>query len=158
VSIATATTQTTTGAKSIWFLDTLVQIHIDGAQTSGEYALVECVAPPGHMPPPHVHAEQAEGFLVLEGELTVHTADGATVLRPGDALNAPARKPHTIQVTSDVPCRWLVVSCPAGFEAFVRAFGTPAATQALPVMEGPPDVERLAQLAHEHGISFVDSL
>ena len=48
-----------------------------------------------------------------------------------------------------------VVASPAGFEDFVRAFGEPAATDTLPVLDGPPDVERLARIAGEHGITFV---
>jgi mannose-6-phosphate isomerase-like protein (cupin superfamily) len=142
-------------AQPIWFLDTLVRVHIDGAATDGEYALVECLAPPGHMPPPHVHATDAEGFLVLEGELSVHTAEGTRVLGPGMAFNAPAGEPHTIEVTSDGPARWTVVSSPAGFERFVRALGRPAEREELPVLEGPPDVDRLVAVAAEHGITFV---
>lgn len=139
----------------IWFLDTLMTVHIGGAQTDGAYALIECLAPSGHMPPPHVHANDAEGFHVLEGELTVHTGEGATVLRAGDSGHGPAGRPHTIEVTSEGPCRWLVVSAPAGFERFVRSFGEPAGSATLPVLTSPPDVERLMRVAGEHGITFV---
>lgn len=140
---------------SLWFLDTLVDVHLDGAATGGAYALVECTAPAGHMPPPHVHDREAEGFLVLEGELTIHTAAGAAPLRPGMSLHAPAGEPHTLQVTSDGPARWLTISSPAGFEDFVRAFGTPAPRRELPVLDGPPDGAALARIAGEHGITFV---
>lgn len=139
----------------IWFLDTLVHVRIGGEQTGGAYSVAECLAPAGHMPPPHVHANEDEGFVVLEGELTVHTEDGATVLTAGMALNAPKDRPHTFCVTSDGPARFLVISAPAGFEAFVRAFGTPAAREELPVLDGPPDVEALTRVAGEHGITFV---
>ncbi|MTD45080.1 cupin domain-containing protein [Conexibacter sp. W3-3-2] len=142
-------------ASSHWFIDALMHVHVDGTDTGDAYALVECLAPAGHMPPPHVHRGEAEGFHVLEGELTVHGPQGATVLRPGDSLHAPAGEPHTIEVTSAAPCRMLIVSVPAGFERFVRAFGEPAATDTLPVLDGPPDVERLARIAGEHGITFV---
>ena len=143
---------------AIWFLDTLMSVHVSGTETGGTYALIECLAPAGHMPPPHVHDRDAEGFLILEGELTVHTGAGSTVLGPGESLHAPAGIAHTIEVTGDGPCRWLVVSCPAGFESFVRAFGEPAQRDELPQPDGPPDVERLVRVAGEHGISFVDSL
>jgi mannose-6-phosphate isomerase-like protein (cupin superfamily) len=138
----------------IWFLDTLVDVHVDGEATDGAYAMLTCTAPSGHMPPPHVHANEAEGFLVLDGELTVHTADGSVVLGPGQGGHAPAGEPHTIEVTSATPARWVVVSAPAGFEAFVRAYGTPAERDELPVLDGPPDLERLVRVAGEHGITF----
>ena len=141
--------------QSIWFLDTLVDVHLDPAATGGGYALLTVTAPVGHMPPPHVHANEHEGFLILEGELTVHTAAGATVLRAGDALHAPKGEPHTLEVTGTSPCRFLVVSQPGGFADFVRAFGTPAERHELPTLDGPPDVARLTQVAAEHGITFV---
>jgi mannose-6-phosphate isomerase-like protein (cupin superfamily) len=138
----------------IWFLDTHVDVHIDAEATGGAYALLSCTAPAGHMPPPHVHANEGEGFLVLEGELTVHTAEGSVALGPGQSGHAPAGEVHTIEVTSDAPARWLLVSAPAGFEAFVRAYGTPAEHDGLPVLDGPPDIERLVRVAGEHGITF----
>jgi mannose-6-phosphate isomerase-like protein (cupin superfamily) len=139
----------------LWFLDTLMTVHVSCGQTDGAYALLECLAPAGHMPPPHVHADDAEGFFILDGELTIHTEDGATTLSPGSGFHAPAGRPHTLEVTSATPCRWLAISAPAGFEAFVRAFGEPTARAELPVLEGPPDVERLTRVAAEHGITFV---
>jgi quercetin dioxygenase-like cupin family protein len=145
-------------SQSLWFLDTLVDIHIGGESTGGAYGLVECLAPSGYMPPPHVHEDVAEGILVLEGELTVHTATGPHRLGAGVSLHAPASEPHTIEVTSAEPCRWLVVSSLAGFEEFVRAFGTPAERRELPALEGPPDVSRLTAVAAEHGIRFVGAL
>jgi hypothetical protein len=71
------------------------------------------------------------------------------------SLHAPAGEPHTLEVTSDGPARFLTISSPAGFEAFVRAFGTPAPRRELPVLEGPPDGEALARIAGAHGIVFV---
>jgi mannose-6-phosphate isomerase-like protein (cupin superfamily) len=140
---------------SIWFLDTLVRVHARGGQTGGRLGLVECVAPPGHQPPPHVHHREDEGFYVLEGELTLHVDDGAVTLGPGAFCNAPRGVPHTFRVTSDAPARWLVVSSPAGFEAFVTEYGEPAAAEELPVLDGPPDVERLVAVAARHGIEIL---
>jgi quercetin dioxygenase-like cupin family protein len=139
----------------VWFMDTLVEVNIDGAETGSAYAVATFTSPPGHMPPPHVHANEAEGLLVLEGELSVHTAAGSHVLRPGDAMNAPRGEPHTVEVTSPVPARYVVVSAPAGFVAFVCAFGTPAERRELPVLSDPLDLERLTRTAAEHGITFV---
>lgn len=141
--------------QQVWFLDTLVDINLEGADTGGAYAAVTFTSPSGHMPPPHVHANEAEGLLVHEGELTLHTAAGAHVLRPGDAMHAPRGEPHTVEVTSSAPARYTVILAPAGFTDFVRAFGTPAERPELPTLDGPPDLERLTRIAAEHGITFV---
>jgi mannose-6-phosphate isomerase-like protein (cupin superfamily) len=142
--------------EAIWFLDTLVRVHAGGEDTDGRYGLVESVAPAGHQPPPHVHHREDEGFYVLDGELTVYTGDAdGVVVGPGQFLNAPRGVPHTFRVTSDEPARWLVSCAPAGFEAFVREFGEPATADELPVLDGPPEVERLVRVAAGHGIEIL---
>jgi cob(I)alamin adenosyltransferase len=49
----------------------------------------------------------------------------------------------------------LCVSAPAGFVDFVRAVGRPAEREALPVLDGPPDVDLLIREAANHGITMV---
>jgi mannose-6-phosphate isomerase-like protein (cupin superfamily) len=140
---------------SYWFLDTLVRVHVRGEDTDGRYSAVESVAPAGHQPPPHVHHDDDEGFYVIEGEIAVYVGDDETVLGPGDFINAPRGVPHTFRVTSASPARMLVTSAPARFDAFVRDLGEPAASDDLPVLDGPPDVERLIATAARHGVEVL---
>ena len=141
--------------ESIWFTDSLMRVHITPEDTNGAYALVEALMPAGHMPPPHIHEHDAEGFFVLEGEITLYTEAGPTVLRPGHAAHAPAGQAHTFCVTSAGPARAMLVSAPAGFVHYLRACGRPAEHEALPVLDGPPDVELLLREAPAHGITVV---
>src|SRR4051794_318801 len=92
---------------------------------------------------------------LLDGEVTLWAGDEQVVLGPGGFFNAPRGVPHTYRVTSDEPATVLVASAPGGFAAFVRAYGVPAERPGLPVLDGPPDVERLACLAAEHGITLL---
>jgi|tagenome__1003787_1003787.scaffolds.fasta_scaffold20846951_2 mannose-6-phosphate isomerase-like protein (cupin superfamily) len=140
---------------SYWFLDTLVRVHVRGEDTDGRYSVVECLAPAGHQPPPHVHHDDDEGFYVIEGEITVYAGDDETVLGPGDFLNAPRGVPHTFRVTSAERARVLVTSAPARFDAFVRALGEPATRDELPVLDGSPDVERLVATAARYGVEIL---
>jgi mannose-6-phosphate isomerase-like protein (cupin superfamily) len=141
--------------ESIWFTDALMKIHISPEDTRGEYALIEALAPSGHMPPPHIHEHEGEGFFVLEGEITLYTTAGEQVLVPGQGAHVPAGEPHTFRVTSAGPARTLCVSAPAGFAQFVRAAGRPAERETLPVLDGPPDVDLLIREAANHGITMV---
>jgi quercetin dioxygenase-like cupin family protein len=127
------------------FLSNRVRILADGAATAGALGLVETVAaPPGNMPPLHVHRDTDEGFYVLEGELTLYTPGEQVTLRPGDYLLAPRGVPHTYRV-GEQPARWLVTSLPAGFERFVVTVSELAA----------PDPEQLGRIADEHGIEIL---
>ncbi len=141
--------------EAIWFLNELVEVLIDGTDTGGAYDAATFTSAPGDMPPPHIHANQSEFALVHEGELTLHTAAGPHTVRAAQAFHAPLGEPHTVEVTSPGPARYTVIGVPAGFVDFVRAVGTPAPRLELPVEDGPPDIERLEQIALAHGISMV---
>lgn len=131
--------------ESIWFTDALLRVHVTPEDTDGAFALIETLAPSGHTTPPHIHEDYAESALVLEGELTVHTLDGPTVVRPGQSVHIPAGTAHTLSVTSAGPMRAVLVSAPSGFVDFIRAAGRPAERDALPVVDGPPDLELIAR-------------
>ncbi len=127
-----------------------MRVHI----ATDAMSVVEALAPSGHMPPTHTHDED-EAVLVLEGELTVHTQAGATVLRPGDSGHIPAAAPHTVQVTSSEPVRAVIITSGPGFAVFVRAAGSPAEREELPVLDGPPDVARLMAAAEQAGMQLL---
>ncbi len=141
--------------ESYWFFDQLADILASGQQTGGSYSICDVLGPKGFCTPLHKHRDIDEGFYIVEGELTVWYGDEVTVLAAGDFLLAPRGVPHTIRNTGSADTRMLVVSTPAGFEDFVRAFGTPALTHEMPVLDGPPDIERAAMLAAENGIDLL---
>ncbi len=82
--------------------------------------------------------------------------DGRVVDAPaGTFVYGPRELPHTFAVTSE-RARFLLVAQPAGFERFMRALSEPAHAFVLPpAATAPPDVERLAAVAAEHGIEIL---
>jgi hypothetical protein len=91
---------------------------------------------------------------VLEGELTLWVGDADPVVgRPGEFALAPRGVPHSYRVTGEVPAVMLVTA--HGFAGFVREAGVPAERHELPVLDGPPDAERLARIAADHGITLL---
>ena len=102
------------------FLGSRCRVLATSESTDGKYGLVDMIeVAAGDMPPLHVHHSHDEGFLLLEGELSLFLPDREIVLRPGQFVRAPREIPHTYQV-GDSPARWLVLSTPAGFEQFVE--------------------------------------
>jgi hypothetical protein len=77
------------------------------------------------------------------------------VVRPGQAAHVPAGQAHTLCVTSSGPARAVVVSAPSGLVAYMRACGRPAEREALPVLDGPPDVALLRRAAPAHGMTIL---
>jgi quercetin dioxygenase-like cupin family protein len=129
--------------EEIEFLDNRARIHASSADT-GEFALIESLAPAGSQPPLHVHRNEGEGFYVLEGELTLWVGEDTRTLRPGEFLFAPRQVPHTIRV-GEGGARWLLIAGPR-FEAFVRAVGA---------LTADPDPIEMTRLAARHDIDLL---
>ena len=98
-----------------WYLT-----HVRGRQTNERFALTEVVAPPGDMPPLHVHRRDDETFYVLEGGLTVWVGEDVFEVAPGACVHLVRNVAHTYRTAPGGSSRWLVVSSPAGFEAIVE--------------------------------------
>jgi mannose-6-phosphate isomerase-like protein (cupin superfamily) len=114
------TTTHTQSAADLMFLGTRCRILADADTTDGRYGLVDMIeVSPGDMPPLHVHHTHDEGFLLLDGEMSLFLPDREIALKAGEFVLAPRGVPHTYQV-GDGPARYLVLSNPAGFEGFVR--------------------------------------
>jgi len=117
--MTTAPTLTESPAAELDFLGARCRILADAAATGGRYGLVDMIeVPADHMPPLHVHRTHDEGFLVLDGEVTVFLPGREVTLRAGEFSLAPRGVPHTYRV-GDTPAHLLALSTPAGFERFV---------------------------------------
>ena len=135
----------------LWFIANLAEV----LEARDDFSLVRMHCPPGDQPPLHVHEAGDEGFYVLSGSITLWVGDADPVrLVPGEYALAPHGVPHTYRA-GDEGAVALVTSAPGGFVEFLREAGTPAARAELPVLDGPPDVERLARIAASHGITLL---
>ncbi len=148
------TTDPRTNLQPLWFVDSLVYIHVDGEQSGGAYSLSETWAARDNMPPLHVHHRNDETFYVLEGEVRLFVGDREVGLAAGQAAFAPRGGPHTYRVESD-RARWIVINSPAGYERFLRAASEPAPRAELPPAGRRSDPTALAKAAAEQGIELL---
>jgi hypothetical protein len=66
-----------------------------------------------------------------------------------------ARHPHTFTVSSET-ARYLLVTEPGDFDAFVRALSEPATEVVIPAPSTePPDVATLGEVAARYGIEIL---
>ena len=131
--------------EKLWFLDTLVHIHMPSAANADGINVMEHLTPYGSSPPLHIHHAEDEIFHVLEGEARF-VLDGREIkVRAGQTLMAPKGSRHTFVVTSKTGARWLTITRGC-FERMVRALSHPAERDELPVMAGPPTAERIQAL------------
>jgi quercetin dioxygenase-like cupin family protein len=141
--------------EALWFLGSLVTIKSSQNSTGGAVAVLEHRSPRGAGSPLHVHHHEDEWFYVLEGELTFWVGGEVIDAPAGSFVYGPRGIPHTFVVSSD-EARFLLVTEPAGFEAFVRTIGEPAAALEIPpAATEPPDVEALTRVAAGFGLDIV---
>jgi quercetin dioxygenase-like cupin family protein len=144
--------------RKVWFLNTLVYVHIAGSDGTDGLSVLEHRAPFGDSPPMHVHDTEDEIFQILEGDFRVQVANDTRRYGPGTVLLAPKGVPHAYRVESSAGGRFVTVTAHGDFERFVRAVGREAARDELPPPAGPPSPEAMQQLqaiARSFGIEFV---
>jgi hypothetical protein len=75
------------------------------------------------MTPRHVHAREAETFIVLDGALEGWCEGDARLVEAGELIHLPAGREHAFRVASDQAHFYTLIT-PAGLETFFPATGT----------------------------------
>lgn len=138
------------------FLNQLATIkHSPGS--TGSMSIVEFTAPQGLGPPEHIHREEDELFLVLEGELQLMISGQRTTAGEGALAVLPRGVAHTFQVISKVS-RFINVTASdtavPRFDAMVSALGSPTEAGLMPE-PGYVDPTHVAEVCAAHGIDIV---
>ncbi len=138
--------------KLVWLLGGLLVWKATGHTTGGRFEVVEQQGRRGFGPPVHLHEEEAEGFYVLEGQMTLLLNEDRILAEAGSFVFVPPGIKHAFVVDS-ADAKFLVVVTPPGkLEAFVNELGEPAPSAVLPPpMTAPPDQARFDAAAQKHG-------
>lgn len=141
--------------EALWFMGFLATIKASAEQTGGRVAVIHHHAPKGAGSPLHVHHRENEWFYVLDGELTIWVDGQATRAPAGSFVFGPQDTPHTFTVSSEEGARFLLVTEPAGFEAFMRTCAEPAQSLTVPPPGEPPDLAHMTAIAAQYGIDIL---
>ena len=136
----------TSEAKSLWFMNGHVTVHLAMAGNAGGISITEHLLPAGFGPPYHVHHNEDETFYVLDGEVRCKQLDRVLHAKPGEVVHLARGIPHGFKVVSSEGARLLIVSN-GGFEAMLRAASQVASSVSLPERQQDPTPEMQAKLA-----------
>jgi mannose-6-phosphate isomerase-like protein (cupin superfamily) len=139
--------------EAIWFAGALLVMKASREQTGGAFTFIDQRVPGDYAVPRHIHHDEDEAWYVLDGDVTVYCGEEQFRAGPGAWVFAPKGIPHAFRLGPEGG-RLLTMTAPAGFADFVRAAGEPAAALTVPP-PAEPDVQRLAELGHQHGIAIV---
>lgn len=140
------------GGRSIWLLGMLITFKAVSEETGGEYSLYEVTVPPQLGATPHIHHRETEAYYVLDGEVEFLRGEHTVRARVGEFVFVPRGVVHGFTNVGQEPARFLGIVTPGGLhEKLLSGLGEPAKTETLPEPpEGPPDVERLVQIARKY--------
>ena len=135
--------------RSIWFLDALLTWKATEKVTGG-WELVEQLGPRGFGPPLHLHNREAEGFYILDGEVSFTVHDREFLASAGTFVFVPPDTAHSFVVESPV-ARFLTFVTPPALESFLDELAQPAAARSLPPSGAEVDIQRFDEAAARHG-------
>lgn len=127
-----------------------VVVRATGDETDGAYDILDLTIPPGPgVTPLHVHHQNDEAILVIEGEVTVQVGDERHRLGPGAFVNAPTGLAHTYRNSGDGPARAVFVMSPGNNWRYLEE------AAAHGPVEDDSDIERVRPILEAHGVEVV---
>ncbi|MBP2551575.1 putative cupin superfamily protein [Neorhizobium galegae] len=121
------------------------RIRTSVVETDGLYMTLEIIADPRNGVPMHVHANEEECFIVLEGSLHLVNGDQRLNLSAGDVATVKRGTPHAWCNISEKSVRILIVFAPGHMERTFRRIGS---------MKGK-DLTAISQSAESDGSTIV---
>ena len=91
-------------------------IRVPAARTNGIYSFVEIVSSPGDGTPMHVHQNEDEHIIVLEGTARVAYGDKVFDAEAGKVVTLRRKIPHAWGNRSNAQLRIAIVALPGGIE------------------------------------------
>jgi quercetin dioxygenase-like cupin family protein len=88
------------------------------AQTGGQLAILDYGAPKSFGPPRHLHRNDDEIFVILQGTIALWTSVDCRTAGPGDLVLLPKGQAHTWRAYGEDPVRLQVTVAPGEFETF----------------------------------------
>lgn len=142
--------------RATWAMGSLFEHLVTSAEAGGRFGVSMVTQPPGIAPPLHVHTDEAECFVLLDGGLRYRAGDEVVDLGPGDAVHLPAGVPHAFRVGPD-GARYLALTVPGRLMDLYDEVGSPATERRIPVpgVDGfsmPEEIERWNRIAPGYGL------
>jgi mannose-6-phosphate isomerase-like protein (cupin superfamily) len=95
-------------------------IRVSATDTNGVYSVVEIVSSPGDSTPMHVHQNEDEHILVLEGTARIACGDKLFDAEAGSTVVLAKNIPHAWGNPSNSALRIVVTCMPGGVEEALR--------------------------------------
>ena len=144
--------------RGTWAMGSLFEHVLESSECDGRLGVAVVTQPPGIATPLHRHANEAEAFFVLEGELSYRAGEEQFEMYQGCFIYLPQNVPHAFRIRGDQPARILALTAPGGLLHLYDEVGIPATEMRLPGPDGlTADVEipRWVEVGPRYGLEVV---
>lgn len=129
--------------------ENIASVMLSGEQTGGRLAVIYNTEAPDSGPPLHVHANEDELFLVVEGHYSFYADGRWTEVDAGGVVYLPKGTAHRYRNIGTTTGRIWILTSPSGFERFFARYA-----DELAKADGP-DMGRIVEIHREHGIELI---
>jgi quercetin dioxygenase-like cupin family protein len=137
-----------------WYVGNQVRFLINPEDTQGEFSLMEMISLAGTEPPPHIHQNEDETFIIQEGEVRIVIGEDVIDAKAGMVVFAPRGIRHTFKIMTPA-VRWTILFTPGDFVNFFRDKSTETPQAGVITPPTPEQFKALAQYSEQHyGVSF----
>lgn len=95
-------------------------LRVSSDETNGAYSMIEIVAEYRNGTPEHVHLNEDEHFVILEGKAHFSNGGRRMDLTAGSTLTVPKGVRHAWCCISETPLRMLILFSPGGIDEMFR--------------------------------------
>lgn len=98
-------------------------IKLGSSESKRKVSIMTLDVPTGSFVPPHTHAEEEEGFYILEGAMTLLTGQDQVEVHAGDFVHIPEGTMHGYRNDGPQTCRALVWTAGGPLDRFFIEMG-----------------------------------
>lgn len=106
------------------------RLLVSAEQTGGAYELMYFEVPPGFASPRHMHRNEDECTMTLEGVIEGTVGEKTVRVPAGSVLHLPRGVPHACRNVGDGTAKFLIWVTPGNLAGFYDACKRPRATEA----------------------------
>lgn len=145
----------TANTENLWFMTAQLLVRMKQEDNAEGLSIIEHRMARDFAPPLHVHHEESETFVILEGRFRFQQDGRVSEAGVGETIHLPKGTVHGFRVLSDYGRCLTITNGP--FEKMVRAAARPASRDGLPD-QVPPTLEQqhaLADMCKAHAIDLL---